>query len=166
MKLKFKFCPHCGRLLTFDKSHGMKLKYCSTCRKHFFNNPAPGVAVIVVKDKQVLLVKRKLAPMKGTWALPGGFMDQGESILQAGLRELREETGLKAKKACFFDIATHESNVFGSVLVIAIKVAGATGTLQAGDDAEAAKYFEFNKLPFIGFIGHRNFIKKMIKQEL
>lgn len=165
MKSKYKFCPHCGRLLIDDKSHGMKLKYCSFCRKHLFNNPAPGVAVIAVKDKQLLLVKRKLDPMKGTWALPGGFMDQGESILKAGLRELREETGLKAKKAYFFDIATHESFIFGSVLVIAIKVDGIKGTLQAGDDAAAAKFFDLKKLPHIGFIGHRNFIKKMIKLE-
>lgn len=165
MKQKYKFCPHCGKPLTEDKAHGVKLKYCSPCRQHFFNNPAPGVAVIAVKDGKILLVKRKLNPMKGTWALPGGFMDQGETIVQAGLRELREETGLKAKKAVFFDIATLETLMFGTVLVIAIKADITTGIVKAGDDAEDARYFDMKKLPFIGFIGHRNFIKKYMRQE-
>ena len=163
MKPKYKFCPHCGSTLTDDKSHGVKLRYCAPCKKHFFNNPAPGVAVLAVKEGKVLLVKRKLNPMKGTWALPGGFMDQGENIIQAGLRELREETGLKAKKAHFFDITTQETFIFGTVLVIAIKAEGLSGTLKAGDDAADAKFFDLKKLPLIGFIGHSNFIKKSMK---
>lgn len=165
MKPKYKFCPHCSKTLTDDKTHGVSLRYCGNCGIHFFNNPAPGVAILAVKDNRILLVKRKLNPMKGTWALPGGFMDQGENILQAGLRELREETGLKAKKAEFFDITTLETIAFGTVLVIAIRAYGLSGALKAGDDAADAKFFDMKKLPFIGFIGHRNFIKKMIKQE-
>ena len=164
MKPKYKFCPHCGRPLTNDNAHGLKLQYCSPCKMHFFNNPAPGVAVLVVKDGRILLVKRKLDPMKRTWALPGGFMDQGETIVRAGLRELREETGLKAKKGVFFDITTLESTAFGTVLVIAIKASGITGKLKAGDDALDAGYFDIKKLPFIGFIGHKKFIKKLVKQ--
>src|ERR1017187_3400941 len=164
MKPKYKYCPHCGRHLTDDSAHGVKLRYCSACKQHFFNNPAPGVAVLAVKDGKILLVKRKLDPMKGTWAMPGGFMDQHETIVQAGLRELKEETGLKAKRGSFFDIATLETLKLGTVLVIAIKAEGTTGVVRAGDDALEAKYFDIKKLPFIGFIGHRKFIKKLVKQ--
>ncbi|HEY6529921.1 MAG TPA: bifunctional nicotinamide-nucleotide adenylyltransferase/Nudix hydroxylase [Cellvibrionaceae bacterium] len=50
---------------------------------------------IVVQSGHVLLIERKANPGKGLWALPGGFLDQGERLLDASLRELREETKLK-----------------------------------------------------------------------
>ncbi len=156
----FKYCPYCTEVLGLDKTHGLAVKYCKKCKKHYFNNPAPGVAVLAEKDGKILLVKRKIQPMAGTWALPGGFMEQGESIEGAALRELKEETGLKADKAKFFHALSLNTSFFGTVIVLAVKVEGLKGRLKAGDDAEDAAFYDYKKLPFIAFRGHVSFIKK------
>lgn len=56
--------------------------------------PVPGVGVAVVSDGRLLLVKRGREPGKGLWAVPGGKVELGETLTEAGRREVREETGL------------------------------------------------------------------------
>ena len=56
--------------------------------------PVPGVGVAVIRDGALLMVKRGRGPNAGLWAIPGGKVDYGESMQQAAVRELREETGI------------------------------------------------------------------------
>jgi 8-oxo-dGTP diphosphatase len=74
----------------------MKKKYC-----YDYARPAVTVDIIVVtreKRPRVLLIRRKHEPFAGCWALPGGFVDEGETVVQAARRELHEETGLKLSR--------------------------------------------------------------------
>ena len=59
--------------------------------------PIPGVGVAVIKDGALLMVKRGRGPNAGMWAIPGGKVDYGESMPEAAIRELREETGIVAE---------------------------------------------------------------------
>ena len=59
-------------------------------------SPVVVAAVLVRKDDKVLLAKRGGAPFKGLWAPPGGSVELGETVFQAGKRELHEETGIEA----------------------------------------------------------------------
>lgn len=59
--------------------------------------PVAGVSILLHGDGKVLLVKRGKAPYAGAWSLPGGRVEPGESLTEAALRELREETGLQAE---------------------------------------------------------------------
>jgi 8-oxo-dGTP diphosphatase len=79
------------------KTESRKRRYC-------YEFPRPGLAVDIVLLKpagrrvEVLLIKRLRQPFKGSWAMPGGFVDWNESLEEAARRELREETGLSGIK--------------------------------------------------------------------
>ena len=91
------FCTHCGHFLGRDETSP---RQCSDCHQFMYRNPTPvAVAVVPVLERPssskvgLLVVRRNLPPI-GQLALPGGFMECGESWQQAVARELREETGI------------------------------------------------------------------------
>ena len=157
---KKKFCHKCGNRLSKKNDSTIVRKYCEKCGRFFYNNPLPAVAVVVKGKEGVLLVKRGIAPAKGLWALPGGFIEGAESPEKAALRELREETGLMGKAARVLGVVTENTVIFGGILVIGVEVTGISGRLKAGDDAAEAGFFEMKKMPLIPFRAHREFIKK------
>lgn len=88
----FIYCPHCG------SSHFLEntpfSKRCMDCNFVFFPNAvAATVAVIINEKNEILCIRRKYEPAKGTLDLPGGFVDPGESVTEGLCREVREELG-------------------------------------------------------------------------
>ena len=99
MREPYQYCPTCGRVLEQGIIEGKERKFCPNCDFIDYKNPLPVVVVIAVKGKKFLLIKRGMAPRKGTWGSPSGFIEVGETPAEACLRELREETGYKEKKS-------------------------------------------------------------------
>ena len=92
------FCPFCQTRLIHKYVESRKRLYCSHCHIPIYENPVPATAAILInKKKEILLVKRKVAPKKGKWSLPGGFIEIGETPEESCLRELSEETNLQAE---------------------------------------------------------------------
>jgi NADH pyrophosphatase NudC (nudix superfamily) len=69
------YCPYCSLTLQTRPEHDVLRDYCEHCDKFFYDNPLPVVSSIVVNDRKVLLIKRKIEPNKGEWCLPMGFAD-------------------------------------------------------------------------------------------
>lgn len=162
-----KYCTKCGKELEIRLIQGKKRRYCKNCDTVYYDNPIPSVAVVTRNEKgQLLLVKRGKEPRKGYWALPGGFMDDGESAIQAALRELEEETGLKGIVKRFVKIFNLESSMYGHVIIITYEVAIIGGQLQAGDDAESAQFFNIEKIPTLAFSFQEEAIKQVIGRPL
>jgi 8-oxo-dGTP diphosphatase len=65
--------------------------------RHYPNRPLVGVGAVILRGEEVLLVRRGQEPAKGSWSLPGGVVEVGESLEAAILREVQEETGLIVK---------------------------------------------------------------------
>jgi len=87
---KFQFCPACGS--PFFIKNNEKSKRCQQCDFVFYMNASAAVAAFILNEKNELLVcKRKKEPAKGTWDLPGGFVDNNETAEAAVKRELTEE---------------------------------------------------------------------------
>lgn len=86
------YCPHCGEPeLTTENQHRYQ---CQACQFEFFMNVAAAVGIVLTCEDKVLVVRRGREPQKGQWDLPGGFVDQHESVEQALIREIFEELGM------------------------------------------------------------------------
>ena len=162
--LSIKFCPYCGYKLIRKMLEGRKRLYCSRCGKIFYENPTPVVAVIARDDEgKILLIKRKIVPCKGEWALPSGFMEIEESPIEAALRELAEETGLKGKSKRLIGVYPNNSDIHGYLVTIIYEVEILGGKLCAGDDAEEADFFAVNQIPPLAFQSHWEALGEVLK---
>lgn len=122
---------------------------------------------VVIQSGHILLVQRKAAPGEGLWALPGGFVNANETINNAMIRELREETGIKVPEPVLRG-STKSSRVFdapgrslrGRTVTHAYLIELAAGPLpkvKGSDDAAKAKWFtfaEFEKMEEVMFEDH------------
>jgi NADH pyrophosphatase NudC (nudix superfamily) len=116
MKKHRKHCIYCGREITKKSEDGVLRDFCPCCNSYFYENPLPVVSTIIESSRQILLVKRGRAPSKGLWCLPSGFAEAGESIEEAALRELKEETGIKGKIIKLLDVDSYKSRFYGDLL--------------------------------------------------
>jgi len=162
--LSIKYCPYCGYKLVRKMLEGRERLYCSRCDKIYYENPTPVVAVIARDDEgKILLIKRKIEPRKGEWALPSGFMELEESPVEAALRELAEETGLRGKSKKLIGVYSNNSEIHGYLVAIIYQVEILGGKLCAGDDAEEAVFFALNQLPPLAFQSHQEALGAVLK---
>jgi len=159
MKPKKNFCPYCSAKLVEKEWEGRSRPYCETCAGAIYENPVPASCLIVVDSRNRLaLVKRSVAPKKGYWCLPGGFMELGETPEEAALRELEEETGLTGKTDRLLGVMSMPNAQYHTVLMVAYLVREYIGTLVPGDDASEAAWFSHRDLPEIAFTSHSHYI--------
>jgi 8-oxo-dGTP diphosphatase len=163
---RYRYCPFCKGRLDYKSTRGLKLKHCTKCDRIFYDNPATGVAILVEKDRKILFVKRNVMPKKNRWALPGGFIEQGETIEKAALRELKEECNMEGRNVKILSIFAEQTAIFGTVIAVGVFMTSAAGNVRAGDDAKEAKFFSIDKMPKIAFKSHRFFVDKYIKDKL
>jgi 8-oxo-dGTP diphosphatase len=124
-------------------------------------------AIIVAKNpgsEMILLIQRKFEPFEGMWALPGGFIEMNETLLEACHRELREETGLEGielNQFYTFDEVGRDprhrtvSTVFYGQVPEILSITG-------GDDAARAEWFPTNALPDLAFDHGKILIKFLL----
>jgi 8-oxo-dGTP diphosphatase len=109
---------------------------------HTSTGPALAVDCVVLDAAgRLLLVRRGREPFKGRYALPGGFVDAGERVETAALRELREETGIVGRIERLVGVYSDPGrDPRGPVVSIAFLIAPATELAMGGDDADDAVF--------------------------
>jgi 8-oxo-dGTP diphosphatase len=158
------YCSQCGHTTEVREVGGRKREVCSDCGMIFYRNPLPVAATIVLNhDRKVLLVKRKHEPLKGLWCLPMGFAELDETIAQACLRELMEETGLQARINRLIAVRSTVIEPYGDLLIVIFEVEKTAGFEKAGDDAEEVAYFPMHDLPPLAFEPNEYAIKACLK---
>lgn len=118
-------------------------------------NPVPTVDVIIEYGGGIILIERRNTPHG--WALPGGFVDYGESVESAALREAREETGLSLTGLSQFHVYSAPKRDRRMHTMTTVFTARGEGELRAGDDALSARVFE-GELPDEMAFDHRSII--------
>ncbi len=159
---EFRFCPLCRGRLHRMQADGRERLVCRKCGWIHYENPLP-VAVCAAKNKDntLLIAKRNLAPGKDKWALPGGFIEWGETPEAACLRELKEETGLKGKLGSLIGVTVQRTRHYGPLLVIGYEVSVSKNILSLNNELKDAKFFKKKDLPVIPFSSHRRIIEKV-----
>ena len=119
-------------------------------------NPLPTVDLIIELNEGIILIKRKNPP-EG-WALPGGFVDYGETIESAAIREAKEETGLDVELIRQFHSYSDPKRDPRHHTITTVFVAKAKGEAVAGDDATQVGIFHKNILPEQTAFDHREIL--------
>lgn len=133
---------------------------CSVCGEIFYHNPLPAAAALVLDEqRRVLLIKRGIQPNKGDWCLPIGFAETGETIAEAALRELHEETGVSGRILRLIDADSWKGAVYGDLLVVTFEVKKVSGPETPGDDADEVAYFAIDRLPPLAFPSNEKAIR-------
>lgn len=115
---------------------------------------------VVVKEDEVLLIKRAIEPYKGFWVLPGGHVEDYETVEEACIREVKEETGLDVKIICLVGVFSGPNRDERRNIAIAFLCIPLSETLKGNKESTELGYFSFNSLPTnIGF-DHKLIIKK------
>jgi len=119
--------------------------------REYPERPLVGVGVILVKDRQILLVKRGHEPNKGMWSIPGGLIKLGETAEEAAIREVREETGLEVSigaVAGVFNVIIKDSDSKIKYHYVIIDYFGEVvgGMLRPGADVTDARWFWLDEI--------------------
>ena len=156
-----KFCSSCGSKNVYGYIDGHHRHHCVRCETIHYENPKPTATIICMNDTKLLLAKRAFSPAKGEWGLPGGFMELNETLDQAAIRELKEETNLDGSVHRILSTCSHYGSIFGDILLIGLEMkVNDFSTMKAGDDAEELNFFDLNDLPHIAFYCHNKFINE------
>lgn len=114
-----------------------------------YRNPAPTVDIVIElvdrPQRPIVLIER-LNPPYG-WAIPGGFVDYGEAVETAAIREAKEETGLDVELLEQFQVYSDPQRDDRQHTIAIVFIATATGNPAAGDDAKNVKLFDMWQLP-------------------
>lgn len=133
-----------------------------------YPRPAVTVDILVFRNNmsEILLIKRLHDPFEGKWAFPGGFMDIDETLEEAAVRELKEETGLSSielKQLHAFSALDRDPRHRTVSVAFYGFLENDQQITKAGSDAKEADWFKLNALPSLAF-DHTNILETAIKK--
>jgi ADP-ribose pyrophosphatase YjhB (NUDIX family) len=145
--MEYSFCPKCGGKLDsriLKPSEPPRL-VCTQCQFVFFLDPKIAAGAIFTLDGGVVMVRRGIEPSYGKWVFPGGYVDRGETVRSAAIRETKEEANLEVRILSLLDVYSYAKS---SVIVVVYTAEIVGGKLMAGDEALEARAFNPEAIPW------------------
>jgi 8-oxo-dGTP diphosphatase len=144
----FRFCPACGAALESRQlKAGEPLRpVCPQCGYVHYLDPKVAVGtVIVTAEQKIVLVRRAIEPGYGLWVFPGGYVDRGEEITVAAIREAREEAGLDVRLDGLINIYSYPGR---PIVVVVYKASVISGELRIDEESLEAGLFSRSEIPW------------------
>jgi ADP-ribose pyrophosphatase YjhB (NUDIX family) len=144
---EYRFCPRCaGPLSARSLKDGEPDRLvCTGCEYVFYLDPKVAACTICMVDGGIVLLRRAIEPQLGKWVFPGGFVDRGEQVTDAAVRETLEEVNLRVGISGILDAYSFPGSPV-VVIVYAAEVLG--GDLAAGDESLEVRVFAPEELPW------------------
>jgi len=136
------FCPRCAKPATVKYPRSIT---CPSCGYGAFYNPKPVACAITANaDNEVILLRRGFQPNRGRWSMPGGFVDLGESVEQAAIRETKEETNLEIELTGLVGVYSRSTDR----IVVVVYAARTEGTPTRTEEALEVHAFRPTTIPW------------------
>jgi ADP-ribose pyrophosphatase YjhB (NUDIX family) len=144
---EYRFCPRCaGPLSARSLKDGEPDRLvCAACEYVFYLDPKVAACTICMVDGGIVPLRRAIEPQLGKWVFPGGFVDRGEQVTDAAVRETLEEVNLRVGISGILDAYSFPGSPV-VVIVYAAEVLG--GDLAAGDETLEVRVFAPEELPW------------------
>src|SRR6185295_16599906 len=161
---EYRFCPKCGGGLDARvvKSGEPARLVCGDCAFIFYLDPKVVAGAVFTIDRRVVLLRRGVEPSMGKWVFPGGYVDRGESVADAAIRETREESQVEVKLGPLLNVYSYPSSP-NVIVVYTAEIIG--GDVGAGDESLEAKIFPAEEIPWeeLAFDSTRDALKDYIR---
>ena len=165
--IEYRYCPKCGGgLAKRDVKPGEpKRLVCQACAFIFYQDPKVVAGTVFTLDGGIVLLKRGVEPEIGKWVFPGGYVDRGESVEDAAVRETKEECQLDVKLGPLLNVYSYPGSA-NVIIVYTAEVIG--GVLAAADEALDARIFAPKEIPWhdLAFVSTRAALNDYIKNYL
>jgi len=145
--VEYRFCPRCGGNLDQRRVKATEPErlVCCRCSFIFYLDPKVVAGAIFSIEGHVVLLRRGVEPALGRWVFPGGYVDRGESVEEAAIRETREEVNLEVRLGALLGVYSYPGSPNVVVVYTAQVVAG---ELRAGDESAEARTFAADQMPW------------------
>jgi 8-oxo-dGTP diphosphatase len=165
--VEYRFCPRCGGGLDrrVIKTNEPKRLVCQACSFIFYQDPKVVAGTVFTLDGGIVLLKRGVEPALGKWVFPGGYVDRGESVRDAAIRETKEESQLDVRLSSLLNVYSYPRSP-NVIVVYAAEVIG--GELAAADESVEARIFSPDEVPWqeLAFDSTKDALNDYIKSHL
>lgn len=162
---EYRFCPKCGGGLDLKqlKEAEPERLVCRLCDFVFFLNPKVAAGTVFHVDSKLVLLRRAIEPGYGKWVFPGGFVDRGETVIEAAIRETKEEASVDVEVKELVDVFSYS----GSPVVVVVYAAEiVAGEPRAADESLELGAFDPGEIPWaeLAFPSTRDALRAYVRR--
>lgn len=161
-----KFCPRCGNRLEerFIDEEQKYRRVCGNCGFIFYLNPKVAAGTIPRQAGKIWLIRRNIEPSFGSWTYPGGYVDLGECVPDAAVRETYEETMLRVRLDRLLNVYSYGES---GIVMIAYCATVISGTAEVTPESREIRSFSLDEIPWddLAFPSTREALAEYVKLE-
>ena len=161
-----KYCSRCGHILQecYIDEEQKSRRGCGNCGFIFYLNPKVAAGAIPRQNGRIWLIRRNIEPSSGSWTYPGGYVDLGESVSEAAVRETYEETMLRVRLDRLLNVYSYGKS---GIVMIAYCATVISGSPEVTPESREIRSFSLDEIPWddLAFPSTRDALAEYVKRE-